>query len=91
MKAKYADRVYVILVCVKAKEVCILKFSELEEKRAGRELAKKAPEVQYQLLVALRPRKSFRVYMNAPGVKKTSLNQTVVNRNAFPADLFNGA
>jgi hypothetical protein len=91
LKAKYGDRVYVILVCVKAKEVCILKFSDLEEKRDEREREKGAPESQYQLLVAVRPRKSFRVYMNAPGVKKTSLAQTVINRNDFPAELFNGA
>jgi len=85
LKTKYGARVFLVLVCVKAKEVCILTFDELEQKCAAREKKKGGPEAQYQLLVALRPNQSFRVYMNEPGVKKTSLEQTVVSRNNFPA------
>lgn len=91
LKAKYGDRVFIVLVCVRAREVCILRYSELDKKREEREKEKGAPEAQYQLLVAVLPRKSFRVYMNKPGVRKRSLTQSIVNRNAFPAELFNGA
>lgn len=90
LKSKYGSRVYVILVCVKAKQVCILKLSDLEAKRDERETENGGPESQYQLLVAVRPRKSFRVYMNKPGVRKTSLTQTIVSRNDFPSALFKG-
>lgn len=88
LKAKFGDRAFVALVCVKAKEVCVLTVNDLYTKRNEREAENGAPEDQYQLLVAVRPRQSFRVYMNAPGVKKTRLDQTIVNRNDFPKNLF---
>jgi hypothetical protein len=88
LKLKFGDRAFIALVCVKAKEVCVLSVNDLYAKRAERAAENGGPEEQYQLLVAVRPRKSFRVYMNAPGVRKTSLDQTVVNRNDFPSLLF---
>jgi hypothetical protein len=88
LKAKFGDRAFIGLVCVKAREVCILSATDLYAKRDERTAANGSPEDQYQLLVAVRPRQSFRVYMNAPGVKKTSLAQTVVSRNDFPQSLF---
>ena len=90
LKAKYGQRVFVVLVCVKAKEICILTLKELEKKRAERESENGSVEPQYQLLVAVPKNKSFRVYMNAPGVKKTSLQQTVVSRSDFPRVILEG-
>lgn len=88
LKAKYEDRAFVALVCVTAREVCLLKVNDLYAKRAERAAVNGGPEKQYQLLVAVRPRQSFRAYMNRPGVKKTSLDQTIVSRNDFPKALF---
>lgn len=88
LKAKFGDRAFIGLVCVKTKEVCILSVTDLYAKRDERAAKKGSPEDQYQLLVAVRPRQSFRVYMNAPGVKKTRLGQTIVSRNDFPKALF---
>jgi hypothetical protein len=88
LRTRYGARVFVVLVCVKGKEICILKLDELDQKRAEREQEKGTPEAQYQLLVAVRPRQSFRVYMNAPGVRKTALTKTMVSRNEFPGVIF---
>jgi hypothetical protein len=91
LKAKYKKRVFLLLICVKAKCVCVLELDELEKKRAERESEKGTPEAQYQLLVAVRPNKRFEVYMNVPGVKKTALTKTFVNRNEFPKAIFDAS
>lgn len=88
LHARFKDRSYIALVCVKAGEVCLLSVADLYEKRAERERDRGSTEEQYQVLVAVSPRKSFRVYMNASGVRKKSLTKTIVNRNEFPRVLF---
>ena len=45
-------------------------------------------EPHYQLLVTVPEGKSFRVYMNAPGQKKTALKNQIVSRNEFPRAIF---
>jgi hypothetical protein len=90
LKAHYHSRVFVALVCHQAKEICVVTLDELESHRAGREKANGGPKPHYQLLVAVPANKSFRVYMNAPGKKKTSLKQQIVSRNEFPRAIFNG-
>ncbi len=91
LKARYDARVFVVLVCVRAKEICILSLAELEEKRTERARENGGEESQYVLLVAAQQGKSFRVYMNEPGVRRRSLTQTVVSRNAFPRLIFEKA
>lgn len=88
LKAHYDSRVFVALVCHQAKEICVVTLDKLEQHRAGRENSNGGPESQYQLLVTVPANKSFRVYMNAPGTKKTSLKQQIVSRNEFPRVLF---
>lgn len=89
LKAHHA-RVFIVLVCRKAEEICVLTEAEFETHRQGRENEKGAKEPHYQLLVTMPKGKSFRVYMNAPGVKKTALKNQIVSRNEFPRALFNG-
>ena len=84
----YGPRVFVVLVCIEAKEICVLTLKELRGHRERRERAFGGPEPQYQLLVTVPPNKSFRVYMNAPGKKGTLLKQQIVNRNSFPRTIF---
>lgn len=93
LKTKH-PRVYIVLVCYTAKgakEICTLTLDKFDEHRTAREKANHGPEPQYQLLVTAPANKGFRVYMNAPGRKKTSLEQQIVNRNEFPKAIFNGA
>ncbi|MBZ5668811.1 MAG: hypothetical protein LAO04_03670 [Acidobacteriia bacterium] len=88
LRDHYAVRVFIVLVCIKAKEICVLTLDELEAHRQGREDAFGGPEPQYQLLVTVPPNKSFRVYMNTPGKKGRSLKQQIVSRNSFPRAIF---
>lgn len=47
------------------------------------------PESQYTVLAVLPQNKSFRVYMNAPGKRKTMLGSAlIVSRKNFPDRLF---
>jgi hypothetical protein len=89
LKAHHA-RVFIVLVCRKAEEICVLTETEFETHRQRRENEKGSKEPHYQLLVTMPKGKSFRVYMNAPGVKKTALKNQIVSRNEFPRAIFNG-
>ncbi len=84
------ERVFLVLVCYAAKEICVLTLDEFEAHRKRREIANGGPEPHYQILVTVPENKSFRVYVNAPGQKKTSLKQQIVSRNEFPKAIFNG-
>lgn len=89
LKAHYA-RVFIVLICRRAKEICALTLDEFEAHRLRREKKKGGKEPHYQLLVTVPQGKSFRVYMNAPGQKKTALKNQIVSRNEFPRAVFNG-
>lgn len=88
LKSRFADRVFIVLVCIKAKQICALTFANLKAHRRERQKEFGGPELQYVLLVTAPRNKSFRVYMNAPGKKRQSLNQRIVKRNAFPRVIF---
>jgi hypothetical protein len=89
LKAHHA-RVFIVLVCRLAKEICVLTLADFEAHRERREKAKGSEEPHYQLLVTVPGGKSFRVYMNAPGQKKTALKNQIVSRNEFPRAIFGG-
>jgi hypothetical protein len=82
--------VFIVLVCRKAAEICVITLEEFEKHRALREKAKGAPEPHYQILVTMPKGAAFRVYMNEPGMKKTLLKEQKVARNRFPKEIFNG-
>jgi hypothetical protein len=83
-------KTFISLVCVKDRAICCITYAQLQALIAAREKAKAAPEAQYVILVTLPEGKSFRVYVNAPGVKKTALGKMLkVPRNAFPKLIFN--
>jgi len=88
LKAQH-PQTFIVLVCRTAKEICVLTDAEFEIHRARREKAKGSVEPHYQLLVTVPENKSFRVYMNAPGQKKTALKNQIVSRNEFPRAIFN--
>jgi len=87
--AKKTDRVFAALVCIKHREVCCLPYTELLKLREKRREEKGTSEDQYVVLVNLEKNQSFRVYINAPGVKGKLLGKPVIiPRNDFPNALF---
>jgi hypothetical protein len=87
--ARLTKSVFVAMVCVKARQVCCVAYSDLLSMIDERRAAKGANEDLYVVLITLPPGKSFRVYMNAPGVRNTQLGEPlIVSRNAFPSVMF---
>ena len=86
--AKKAEKVFLVFVCVQAKEICCLRRTELVSLIAQRELARAAPEDIHTVLVTVETGKSCRVYMNVPGERKKKLGEIIVPRNRFPDAIF---
>ena len=82
------SRVFIVLVCRRAQEICVITLEEFEKQKALREKAKGTAEPHYQILVTVPKGAAFRVYMNKPGTKKTLLKEQKVARNRFPKAIF---
>lgn len=92
LKEQYHKRVFVVFICRKAREICVMTVDQFEAKIKQREGAKGESESNYQLLVTLPQGKSFRAYVNYPGKKRTFIKpHTIISRNEFPKAIFNGA
>jgi hypothetical protein len=84
-----SDEAFIVLVCVEGREVCCLSHAQLLSLIERRVNAAGRQEDQYVVLVTIPTGKSLRVYINAPGVKKTKLGKDiVVSRNSFPTTIF---
>jgi hypothetical protein len=82
-------RAYLALVCVEGREICCLRYEQLETLVRRRRRARGKEEDQYTLLVRMPFRKEFRVYVNAPGRKNRLLGERIlVPRKAFPSSIF---
>jgi len=88
LKKRFKSRVFVVLVCMKANEICVLTLDELQEHVMRRKSAKGANEPQYQILVTVPANSAFRVFVNDPGKKKKALKEQKVPRNRFPRVIF---
>lgn len=82
------DQTFIALVCWSAKEVCAVPYKLLRSLVAEREQLSGAKEDSYTIYVRAPERASFRVYISPPGQKNRSLGESIISRNAFPADLF---
>lgn len=82
------DRVFVALVCWKAREVCCLRYSQLLELIDARREANGQKEAIYSIYVRAPNRANFRVYVSPPGKKMQTLGEKLVRRSAFPSFLF---
>jgi len=80
--------VFLVLVCIKIKEICVLSYGQLMQMISLRKRTRGQDEDQYQVLVTAPPNKQFRVYVNRPGRKGVMMGQQLVRRNAFPELLF---
>ena len=82
-------RTFVVLVCVKERDICCISYEQLQDLIAQRKTAKGGPEDQYSILVTAPKGKRLRVYVNAPGVRKKRLGkEIVISRSAFPSIIF---
>jgi hypothetical protein len=82
------NKVYLGLVCVSAKQVCAISYEQFKSLLKVRCDAKGSEELVYTILVTAPVGKSFRVYVNQPGERKTSLGTIIISRNTFPGCLF---
>jgi len=81
-------KVFVVLVCIKTKAICVISYGQLQQMIAVRQRFRGQEEDQYQILVTAPLNKQFRVYVNRPARKGILLGQQLVPRNAFPELLF---
>lgn len=86
--AAKCERVFLAFVCVKDGHICCLPYGDFVKLVRARRGKKGADEDQYQILVTLPKGGAFRVYVNAPGVRKKMLGEIKIARNAFPVRLF---
>lgn len=87
--AAAVEEVYVSLVCVDGREICLLTYAQLTQLIGFRRTDVGHAEDQYVILVTMPPRKAFRAYVNASGVKKRYAGQQLlIPRNAFPKAIF---
>lgn len=87
--SKRVQRVYLGLVCVQDREICCLSYDQLNRLITARRHAAGKAESQYTVLVTVPKGKSFRVYVNSPGVKNTILSTPlIVRRRDYPNRIF---
>lgn len=83
------SKVYLALVCVTAREICNLTYKQLLSLVTLRSNETGHAEDQYTILVTVKPGESMHVYVNYPNKRKTVIGKPlIINRNAFPNDLF---
>ena len=85
---EHCTRVFIVLVCIRIKEICVISYGQLLQMIGLRKKVRGEDEDQYQVLVTAPPNKQFRVYVNHPGRKGIAMGEQIVRRNAFPALLF---
>ncbi|MBL9183962.1 MAG: hypothetical protein JNN17_17605 [Verrucomicrobiaceae bacterium] len=85
---KVTPKLFICLVCVKAEEICCIKYDLLLQMIVERRSAKGEGEDTYAVLVNAPKGKGMRTYMNKPGRKGVTLTKHIVSRSAFPSDLF---
>jgi hypothetical protein len=85
---EHCTKVFVVMVCIRNKEICAISYGQLMEMIRLRKDVRGEDEDQYQVLVTAPPNKQFRVYVNHPGRKGVLMGEQLVRRSAFPELLF---
>jgi hypothetical protein len=79
----------IAMVCVAAREICVISHAQLADLLKRREKALGHAEETLSVLVTIETGKSFRVWVNEPGRKGVPIGkQLVVSRNEFPEGVF---
>ena len=85
-------KVFIVLVCVKDKQICVLTQAQFDRHIKNRQRAYHAAygkdEKQPTILVTAKPGQKFRVYVNQAKKKGGLIGEILVSRNAFPNILF---
>ncbi len=82
-------KLFVVFVCVKDREICVISYSEILKLIEERKRRVEHGEETYTILVTISKNSRFRVYMNYPGRKKMYLSKPIIiSRNQFPKILF---
>jgi len=80
---------FIALVCVEGREICVLSHRQLQELVKTRRASKGESEPQYIVLATMKKNQAFRVYVNKAGIRKYFAGKPlVVPRNSFPALIF---
>ena len=83
------ERVFIVLICGEAKEICCFPYETFIEMIAERMEAKGEDEDDYTVLVTAPPNQQLQVYINYPDKKNTIAGQRhIVSRDSFPKCLF---
>jgi len=81
-------KVFIVLVCWQAKEICVISGAQFDEMVVARTNANGGPEKNYQILVQVLGGKWFSVYMNTPHRRGLPLAQKKIPRRDFPKRIF---
>jgi hypothetical protein len=89
MISQSKSKTFLVLVCVKDREICCLTYHMLNLLLTRRRIKVGHHENQYSIWVTIPAGKRFRVHANAPDTKKTKVGpDIVISRSAFPGTLF---
>ena len=88
--ASRCPKTFIVLVCLKNAEICMLHHQKLLDLIELRRREFGGDEEQYNIQVTIPKAQSMRVYMNKPGSKKLIVGKRpiTVPRNAFPKRIF---
>ena len=88
--AARCPKTFVVLVCLKDAEICVIRHQELLNLIDLRQQEVGGDEEQYNIQVTIPKGQSMRVYMNKPGSKKLIVGKSpmIVPRDAFPKRIF---
>ena len=88
LRARY-EKIYLVLICVDDREICLLSYDRFLSFLNKRLNAVGYKEDQFLLIVRILKGKSLRVYVNKPKTKGRFLDkELVINRNDFPKNIF---
>lgn len=89
LKARCIEGTFIVLVCLKHRETCVVTADYLERVIGKRGEGRPGGETQYNLQVNVEGGREMRVYMNSQGSKKQIVEDAlIVPRNAFPRVIF---
>ena len=81
---------FIAMSCFKDREICCISYHELLDLIRKRREAKGTTEGQYIVICTLKPNESFRVNMNEPETKGSSVSDPlIIKRSRFPNVIFN--
>jgi hypothetical protein len=89
LSKKCHEGTYIVMVCLKDRETCVITSRYLERLISRRGEGDKGEETQYNLQVHIEDGQRFRVYMNRRNSKKLIVDKVkIVPRKAFPKIIF---